>query len=79
MTEHGGLVYDSDYYGDDRPFWTKVATSNGEKKPHLVAPYSLDANDMRFATPQGFNTGEQFFQYLKDSFDGLSHPARTSL
>ncbi len=71
VVEHGGFVYDSDYYGDDLPFWTEVQTSNGETKPHLVVPYTLDSNDMRFATPQGFNTGEQFFQYLKDAFDVL--------
>ncbi|WP_456281921.1 allantoinase PuuE [Cupriavidus sp. JZ107] len=71
VVEHGGFVYDSDYYGDDLPFWTEVRTSNGETKPHLVVPYTLDSNDMRFATPQGFNTGEQFFQYLKDAFDVL--------
>jgi peptidoglycan/xylan/chitin deacetylase (PgdA/CDA1 family) len=71
LVEHGGLAYDSDYYGDDLPFWTQVRTSSGEQKPHLIVPYTLDANDMRFATPQGFNTGEQFFQYLKDSFDVL--------
>ncbi|WP_394780887.1 allantoinase PuuE [Undibacterium sp.] len=71
VVEHGGFAYDSDYYGDDLPFWTKVTTSDGSSKPHLVVPYTLDSNDMRFATPQGFNTGEQFFQYLKDSFDVL--------
>ena len=71
LVEHGGLAYDADYYGDDLPFWTEVETSAGEKKPHLIVPYTLDANDMRFATPQGFNTGEQFYQYLKDSFDVL--------
>jgi peptidoglycan/xylan/chitin deacetylase (PgdA/CDA1 family) len=65
------LVYDSDYYGDDLPFWMQVSTSSGEQKPHLIVPYTLDANDMRFAMPQGFNTSEQFFQYLKDSFDVL--------
>jgi len=69
--EHGGLLYDSDYYGDDLPFWTQVKTSDGEEKSHLVIPYTLDTNDMRFATPQGFNSGEQFFQYLRDSFDVL--------
>ena len=69
--EHGGLLYDSDYYGDDLPFWTQVKTSSGEEKSHLVVPYTLDTNDMRFATPQGFNSGEQFFQYLRDSFDVL--------
>ncbi|QGH60449.1 allantoinase PuuE [Serratia proteamaculans] len=71
VVEQGGLLYDSDYYGDDLPFWTEVQCANGEKKPHLIVPYTLEANDMRFASPQGFNTGEQFFTYLKDSFDVL--------
>ncbi len=71
VVEHGGFVYDSDYYGDDLPFWANVDLAGGASKPHLVVPYTLDSNDMRFATPQGFNTGEQFFQYLKDSFDVL--------
>lgn len=71
VVEHGGFVYDSDYYGDDLPFWTEVALSDGRRQPHLVVPYTLDANDMRFATAQGFNTAEHFFQYLKDSFDVL--------
>lgn len=71
VVEHGGFAYDSDYYGDDLPFWTEVETSDGSKTPHLVVPYTLDANDMRFATPQGFNTSEHFYQYLKDSFDVL--------
>lgn len=71
VVEHGGMLYDSDYYGDDLPFWTEVQTSDGRVQPHLVVPYTLDANDMRFATPQGFNTGEHFYQYLKDSFDVL--------
>jgi putative urate catabolism protein len=71
LVEYGGFAYDADYYGDDLPFWTEVQTSTGEKKPHLIVPYTLDTNDMRFASPQGFNTGEQFFQYLKDSFDVL--------
>jgi len=71
VVEQGGFTYDSDYYGDDLPFWTEVQTSSGEAKPHLVVPYTLDSNDMRFATAQGFNTGEQFYQYLKDSFDVL--------
>jgi allantoinase len=71
VVEQGGLLYDSDYYGDDLPFWTDVLCSDGEKKPHLIVPYTLEANDMRFASPQGFNTGEQFFTYLKDSFDVL--------
>ena len=71
VVEHGGFAYDSDYYGDDLPFWTRVALADGSEQAHLVVPYTLDSNDMRFATPQGFNTGEQFFQYLKDSFDVL--------
>lgn len=71
VVEQGGFLYDSDYYGDDLPFWTDVALSNGTVKPHLVVPYTLDTNDMRFATAQGFNTGEQFYAYLKDAFDVL--------
>ena len=71
VVEQGGLLYDSDYYGDDLPLWTQVKTSAGDNKPHLVVPYTLDVNDMRFATAQGFNSGEQFFQYLRDSFDVL--------
>ncbi|RXZ45475.1 allantoinase PuuE [Crenobacter cavernae] len=71
VAEQGELSYDADYYGDDLPFWTEVELSDGSKKPHLVVPYTLDTNDMRFATPQGFNTGEHFYQYLKDAFDVL--------
>ncbi|MEB4593216.1 allantoinase PuuE [Candidatus Thiothrix sp. Deng01] len=66
LLEHDGFLYDSDDYSDDLPFWVKVSG-----KHHLVVPYTLDSNDMRFATPQGFNSGEQFFQYLKDAFDVL--------
>jgi len=71
VVENGSFLYDSDNYGDDLPFWTEVTTSNGDTGSHLVVPYTLDTNDMRFATPQGFNNGEQFFQYLRDSFDVL--------
>ncbi len=71
VVDHGGFLYDSDYYGDDLPFWTQVTSSRGDVVPHLVVPYTLDTNDMRFATPQGFNTGDDFFQYLRDSFDVL--------
>ncbi|MEI2418270.1 allantoinase PuuE [Orrella sp. JC864] len=71
LVEHGGIEYDSDYYGDDLPFWTEVARGDGSRTPHLVVPYTLDANDMRFATPQGFNTGGHFFEYLRDTFDVL--------
>jgi allantoinase len=71
VVEHGGFLYDSDYYGDDLPFWTSVRCSDARVVPHLIVPYTLDANDMRFGTAQGFNTGEQFYTYLKDSFDTL--------
>ena len=72
VVEHGGFLYDSDNYGDDLPFWTQVDLPNGgAKQPQLVVPYTLDTNDMRFATPQGFNSGEQFFSYLKDTFGVL--------
>jgi len=71
VVDHGGFLYDSDYYGDDLPFWTTVKTSGGEKKNHLVVPYTLDSNDMRFASPQGFNTAQHFFEYLRDAFDVL--------
>lgn len=71
VVEHGGFLYDADYYGDELPFWTVVTTSSGKHLPHLVVPYTLDANDMRFATAQGFNSGEQFLHYLTDAFDVL--------
>jgi len=66
VMEEGGFLYDSDAYDDDLPYWVD---NNGTG--HLVIPYTLDVNDMRFATAQGFNSGEQFYQYLKDSFDTL--------
>jgi putative urate catabolism protein len=66
LVERGDYEYDSDYYGDDLPFWMRVAGQST-----LVVPYTLDANDMRFATPQGFNTAAHFFEYLRDSFDVL--------
>jgi putative urate catabolism protein len=71
VADHGGFLYDSDYYGDDLPFWTRVTRSDGAEVEHLIVPYTLDTNDMRFATPQGFNTGEHFLQYLTDTFDVL--------
>lgn len=71
VAEQESLIYGSDYYGDDLPLWTRVTTPQGENKNHLVIPYTLDVNDMRFATAQGFNSGEQFYQYLRDSFDVL--------
>jgi allantoinase len=69
VAEQGGLEYDSDYYGDDLPFWLRVKTSDGELVPHLVVPYTLDTNDMRFALPQGFSHADEFFHYLRDAFD----------
>ncbi|GGB01911.1 allantoinase PuuE [Agarivorans gilvus] len=73
VAEQDGLLYDSDYYGDDLPFWTQVPKvgAQGETRPHLVIPYTLDTNDMRFASPYGFSHGEEFFQYLKENFDCL--------
>ena len=71
VMEEGGFLYSSDAYADDLPYWVK-----GPKGPHLIIPYTLDANDMRFATPQGFNSGDQFYAYLKDSFDVLMEEGR---
>ncbi len=66
VVEEGGFLYDADSYADDLPYWV---TDYG--RPHLVVPYTLDNNDMRYATNQGFNSGEQFFAYLRDAFDVL--------
>jgi putative urate catabolism protein len=66
-----GFTYDSDYYGDDLPFWMKVQKTNGDVASQLIVPYTLDCNDMRFALPQGYSHADPFFQYLKDTFDVL--------
>ena len=84
LADHGGLTYDSDYYGDDLPFWLQVRKTDGALAPHLVLPYTLDCNDMRFALPQGFSHGDEFFQYLRDAFDvhyaeGDENPAMMSI
>jgi len=75
LVEHGGFRYDADSYADDLPFWQQVditaADGTPQRTSHLVVPYTLDTNDMRFAAAQGFNTGTQFFDYLKDAFDVL--------
>ena len=71
VADDGGLLYDSDYYGDDLPFWMKVKRTDGTVVPRLVVPYTLDTNDMRFALPQGFAQAEDFYIYLRDSFDAL--------
>ncbi len=70
--EEGGFVYDADSYNDDLPYWDYE-----HGRAHLVIPYTLDVNDMRFATPQGFNSGEQFYTYLKDTFDTLYREGET--
>jgi chitin deacetylase len=66
VLDDGGFAYSSDSYADDLPYWIK-----GPKGPHLIIPYSLDANDMRFINPQGFGSGDEFFGYLRDTFDFL--------
>ena len=71
VADQGGYEYDSDYYGDDLPFWMPVEKSDGTTIQRLIVPYTLDTNDMRFASMQGFNTGDHFFQYLRDAFDVL--------
>ena len=71
VADQGGYEYDSDYYGDDLPFYMPVTRTDGTVVQQLIVPYSLDTNDMRFVQAQGFNTGEHFLTYLKDSFDVL--------
>ena len=84
VADFGGFEYDSDYYGDDLPFWLQVRRSDGVLAPHLVVPYTLDCNDMRFALPQGFSHSDEFFAYLRDAFDvhwaeGDERPAMMSV
>lgn len=84
VADYGGFEYDSDYYGDDLPFWMRVRRSDGEQVPQLVVPYTLDCNDMRFALPQGFSHGDPFFAYLRDAFDvhyaeGAERPTMMSI
>jgi peptidoglycan/xylan/chitin deacetylase (PgdA/CDA1 family) len=71
VADDGRFAYDSDYYGDDLPFWMKVAKSDGSDAQQLIVPYTLDCNDMRFALPQGYSHADPFFQYMKDTFDVL--------
>ena len=71
VADYGGFTYDSDYYGDDLPFWMQVRRTDGSVVPQLIVPYTLDSNDMRFSLPQGFAQGDDFFTYLRDSFDAL--------
>ena len=84
VADLGGFEYDADYYGDDLPFWLQVERSDGSLVPQLVVPYTLDTNDMRFALPQGFAHGDDFFVYLRDAFDvlwaeGAERPAMMSI
>jgi allantoinase len=84
VADFGGFTYDSDYYGDDLPFWLQVKRTDGALAPHLVVPYTLDCNDMRFALPQGYSHGDEFFEYLRDAFDvhyaeGAEHPSMMSI
>ena len=73
VIEDGGFLYDSDAYNDDLPYWVNIGET-----PHLVIPYTLDQNDMKFAVPPGFTSGDGFFQYLKDSFDVLYAEGETA-
>ena len=73
VVEEGGFLYCSDSYSDDLPYWIKK-----RNKKQLIIPYTLDNNDMRFATNQGFNSGDQFFSYLKDSFDNLYNEGKNN-
>ena len=72
MLDEGGFVYSSDSYADDLPYWV-----NGPNGPHLIIPYTLDANDMRFVNPQGFGSGDEFFTYLKDASTFSTRKAST--
>ncbi|MBS0446739.1 MAG: allantoinase PuuE [Proteobacteria bacterium] len=71
VADQGGYEYDSDYYGDELPFWMDVTKTDGTVAPQLIVPYTLDTNDMRCVQPHGFATGDDFFAYLRDSFDAL--------
>ena len=73
VVEEGGFLYDADAYNDDLPYWVTVSG-----KDHLVIPYTLDNNDMKFGVHQGFNTGEDFYAYLRDAFDVLYAEGRTA-
>ncbi len=74
IAEHGGFLYNADSYADDLPYWEKYENND----PLLIIPYTLDTNDMRYATSQGFNSGPQFFDYVKDAFDCLYEEGKTA-
>lgn len=78
VVEEGGFLYDSDAYNDDLPYWLPPGTYPGHGEPHLVIPYTLDVNDMKFGTAQGFNQGDDFFTYARDAFDALYAEGETA-
>lgn len=78
VVEEGGFLYDSDAYNDDLPYWVPSGTYDGQRVPHLVIPYTLDVNDMKFGTAQGFNQGDDFFTYARDAFDALYAEGETA-
>lgn len=81
VVEQGGYVYDSDSYADDLPYWVNVKTENEgvvSRQPHLVIPYSLETNDMRFSSSPGYTNAEPFYLYLKDCFDTLYEEGETA-
>jgi allantoinase len=78
VVEEGGFLYDADAYNDDLPYWLPPGTYPGQGEPHLVIPYTLDVNDMKFGTAQGFNQGDDFFTYARDAFDALYAEGETA-
>ena len=78
VVEEGGFLYDADAYNDDLPYWLAPGTCEGQTSPHLVIPYTLDVNDMKFGTAQGFNQGDDFFTYARDAFDALYAEGETA-
>ncbi len=78
LAEFPQIKYDCDYYGDDLPFWTTLTSESAPSRPHLIVPYTLDVNDMKFSSAAGFNHAEQFYQYMKDAFDVLYAEGETA-
>ena len=78
LAEFPQIQFDCDHYGDDLPFWTTLTNTEGKSRPHLIIPYTLDSNDMKFSSAGGFNHADQFYQYLKDAFDVLYAEGETA-
>ncbi len=78
LAEFPQIQYDCDYYGDDLPFWMPLSNTEGQTRAHLIIPYTLDTNDMKFSSAGGFNTGDDFYHYLKDAFDVLYAEGETA-